>query len=146
MTMPRLPLVAALLLTACGSSGDEPAAGAAQEASAIPAPVVENIAGEYRVAGIDGAELDAPIGIAVSIGADTIGLEPCAGFAWSYRFTGGALETKRLPASADVASCEPAPEVVRAGAALAEATRVRRTSANGLEFSGGGRSILLFSQ
>ena len=145
--MPRLPLAAALLLTACGSAGEEPAAGPAQEADATtPAPMVEGIAGEYRVAGIDGAELDAPIGIAVSIGPDTIELEPCAGFAWSYRFTEGALETKRLPASPDVASCEPAPEVVRAGAALAEATRVRRTAANGLEFSGGGRSILLFSQ
>jgi hypothetical protein len=36
--------------------------------------------------------------------------------------------------------------VTRAGLALAEATGVSRTAANGLEFRGGGRSVLLFSQ
>ena len=159
MIRPRLPLLAAFLLTACGPDGEEPAAEPEQRTSASPAavappdtfdpapvPTPESLAGEYRVAGIDGEELDAPIGIAVSISDTTIELEPCAGYAWTYTFQSGRLQTKRIPVSAEHASCEVVSEVARVGVALAEATSVSRTAANGLDFRGGGRSVLLFSQ
>jgi hypothetical protein len=161
MTWLHLSLLATLLLTGCGPAGSEATPAAEQEASPTPAgatqakspafnpaatPAAESLAGEYRVAGIDGVELDAPIGIAVSIGPRSIELAPCAGFAWTYTHANGVLETERIPVSPDEPICRIPEETARAGVAMAAASRVRRTSANGLEFSGGGRSVLLFSQ
>ena len=157
MTLPRSPLLAALLLTDCGPGADERSAEPEQRASTAPAPTAQvaspavtpetwSLAGEYRVAGVDGDDLNAPTGHAVSITEDTIEFMRCAGFAWTYNFEDGALETRRIPVSPDEIVCLPTPEAHRTGVALAEATRVRRTSANGLEFSGGGHSVLLFSQ
>ncbi len=161
MALSRVSLLAAFLLAGCGSGDDEPTRAPGQEAGPppvagapadaapfdpAPSPTAQSLAGEYRVAGIDGEDLDAPIGIAVSISPTTIELEPCAGFAWTYTYTGRRLETARIPVSGDEPTCRVEPAITRAGLALAEATRVTRTAANGLEFRGGGRSVLLFSQ
>jgi hypothetical protein len=157
MTLPRFHLLAALLLMACGPGANEPVAEpeqragppstpAAQAISPVPTPAATNLVGEYRVAGIDGEELNAPTGIAVSITESTIDLAPCAGFAWTYTYENRVLETKRIPVSPTGIVCRIPEEAALAGEAMAEATRVRLTAANGLEFSGGGRSVLLFSQ
>ncbi len=65
-------------------------------------------------------------------------------FAWSYRFEGVRLVTETAP----VVTCErgllPEEEAVQAAFEAAEA--VRRLPSNGIEFSGGGRSVILFSQ
>ena len=102
--------------------------------------------GEYRVAGVDGEDLNAPTGVTVSITKDTIALARCAGLAWTYRYEAGRLETKLLRRLPDDLMCRISEEAQRVGSALGEAHQVRRTAANGLEFSGGGRSALLFSQ
>ena len=156
MIRPRLPLLAVFLLAACGADGEEVPAERERSGSASsaadafdPTPVVkppESLAGEYRVAGIDDRELDAPVGVAVSISDTTIELEPCAGYAWTYIFQARRLATKRIPVSAEHSNCRVTPEVHRVGVALAEATAVTRTASNGLDFRGGGRSVLLFSQ
>ena len=164
----RCPLVLALLaLGACAPAAEQAAdeSMAAQDAPTgttsattigLPSEQLETppadalpaseLPGEYRVAGIDGEELNAPVGVAVSITESTIILMPCAGLAWTYTYNDAMLETKRIPVPPRGIVCRIPIEVARAGVALAEATRVRRTSANGIEFSGGGRSVHLFSQ
>ena len=134
----------------------EPASGPGASAAAVPdqTATTDNVSitdaaalvGEYRVAGIDGEPLDAPIGIAVSIGPRTIELAPCAGLTWRYTFVAGALETERSPRSPDEPIYRIPREIAATGTAFDTADRVHRTPANGIEFSGGGHSVLLFSQ
>jgi len=153
MTLARASLLAALLLSACGPGADAPAAGPKQEGGPVPAgtvagtaPAISHLRGEYRVAGVDGEELNAPTGVTVSITEDVIDLARCAGFAWSYAFADDILQTERIATPADQPVCGVTDEVAQVGAALQQVNRVSRTAANGIEFSGGGRSVLLFSQ
>jgi hypothetical protein len=154
----------ALLIAACGEQAPAPpetpetAATAAESAVAdgsVPITAVGDLLGEYRVAGIDGEPLDAPIGIAVSIDGPMLSFEPtCAGFVWSIRFEAGRLVTTRFgEAYADpqvppppVCAVALFPEQRRLAEAFDAAERVARTPANGILFEGGGRSVLLFSQ
>jgi hypothetical protein len=118
---------------------------------------IDSLAGEWRVAGIDGAEFDEPVGIALS-GSDTeLWWEPrCAGMAHAYRLSGLAIEFGPSPDAAEPtpAGAPPSPvctiglpprlqEVMRA---VTSAQFVGRTPANGVLLSGGGHSLLLFSQ
>lgn len=144
-------------LAACQPANDPenaatPPAGPAPTATApdaAPAPDIvaspESLAGEYRVAGVDGADIDLPHGISAVIGPDRIDLtSDCIRLAWSYRFEEGVLATERVP----VPSCRRAllPQEEAIAAAFDAAGVVRRTPANGMEFSGGEHSVTLFSQ
>ena len=105
----------------------------------------EAFAGEYRVAGIDGEDVNLPHGITASITDNRIEVQSdCIRFAWSYRFEDRLLVTEQAP----VASCRRA--LLAEERALSEAIEaadiVRRTPANGIELSGGGRSVALFGQ
>ena len=112
--------------------------------------------GEYRVAGIDGAGLQADFGIAVSIDGPMLSYEPtCAGFVWTIAEDAGAFTFTRSPGfgptrqpDGTIAVCAVAvpPEMERLGAAVDAARRAWRTPANGVLLEGGGRSVLLFSQ
>ncbi|QPC98446.1 hypothetical protein [Qipengyuania soli] len=125
---------------------------AVQPAGEIP----ETIVGEYRLAGIDGEDLNSPTGMAVSIGEDTISFEPkCLGSVWTYSLSHGDLRLERDPRygpqknkDGSIVSCLPAvtPEYGRLSEAFSAVEKVRRTPANALEFSGGGHSVTLFSQ
>lgn len=161
MTFPRLIGFAAFLLAGCSeaeqaeppSPVEEPASPAETPAEPPARTSAGNIAitearelvGEYRVAGVDGRALNAPTGVAVSIDTTTISLLPCAGYVWRYTYAAGKLETEPAPGPSDTL-CAPTREVAAVGAALNGANRVARTPSNGLEFSGGGHSVLLFSQ
>ncbi|MFN3515632.1 MAG: hypothetical protein ACK4YM_00535 [Novosphingobium sp.] len=104
------------------------------------------LVGEWRVAGIDGQPVDAPIGIALTIGGQEIGFDPrCAGFTWGYTYSAGVLATKRRRQAA-ICAIGYDPVLDRLAGALDRVTIVRRTAANGIELSGGGRSVTLFSQ
>ncbi|MXP40460.1 hypothetical protein GRI75_02215 [Altererythrobacter soli] len=121
-----------------------PVPAPAPPAEVAPAPSLEP-AGEYRIAGVDGGDIDLPHGITASIGADRIEVvSQCVEMAWSYRLEGRALQTTRLP----VVTCDrgryPQEEAIEA--AFTAAREVERTESNGLRFSGGGRSVILFSQ
>ena len=134
------------------SSGD---AFAAPEGSQRIA-AVGDLVGEYRVAGIDGAGLQADFGIAVSIDGPMLSYEPtCAGFVWTIAEDAGAFTFTRSPGfgptrqpDGTIAVCAVAvpPEMERLGAAVDAARRAWRTPANGVLLEGGGRSVLLFSQ
>lgn len=164
MRLASAPLAAALL-AACSPQAPspppaeepittpEPSAAAADGSTPITA--VGELIGEYRVAGIDGQPLDAPIGIAVSIDGPMLSFEPtCAGFVWSLEFVGGRLVTTRFGEARAEPQVPPPPVCAVAvppehralAAAFDAAERVSRTPANGIEFTGGGHSVLLFGQ
>ena len=145
----------ALLLAGCSAPAEDPQAPPATAPSqAMEVP--DSIIGEYRVAGIDGAPMDADYGIAVSITADTISYEPrCLGFAWTYTLSEGRIAVARDPRhgphraeDGSTVTCLPAvgPESRALALAFDAAEQVRRTPENAIEFSGKGHSVTLFSQ
>ena len=156
------PVAAALALAACqppeeASLPDDtppaaepsPTAGATTEPEQAPVEgaivSAEDLVGEYRIPGADGQDINLPHGISAIIDPTTISVSAdCLNFAWTYRFEGARLVTDSTP----VASCRrgllPEEEAVRA--AVDAADTVRRLPSNGIEFSGAGRSVLLFSQ
>jgi hypothetical protein len=166
----RASLLAALAFAGLAGCNDsisapgepEPSDNSSSERAVSPAvpppplPAPETIVGEYRVAGIDGTALNVDFGIAVSITPDTISYEPsCLGFEWTYDWDGTDLRTQRLQRGDPPAPGEPPPPVcaVRVdqeyralGEAIDAARSVGRTPENGLKFSGGDRSAVLFSQ
>lgn len=128
---------------------------AAAPADKPPAPAaVTTLAGEWRVAAIDGKEFNESYGLALSGSDRELWWHPrCAGMARSYRIEGRTITFgPRLDAPAPSATpppvCAiglPAPlaDVMRS---LDAAKTVVRTPANGVLIAGGGRSVLLFSQ
>lgn len=174
--------IAVLLVVAAGCDarpdrqhpvGEQPAIGADREApaqtgTALPPPApppppdpfvrqVASLAGEWRVAGIDGEPLDEPYGIALSADEEEIWWEPrCFGLVRGYTVSGMRL-TIRAPAASGpppgalappnpVCALAPPPRVADVRRALDAATRIERTPENGVLISGGGHSLLLFSQ
>jgi hypothetical protein len=153
--MMRLSLILAAALGACAPQPLLPEQAEPAPSPVVPAPaLVASLAGEWRVAGVDGQPFDEPYGLALS-GSDTeLWWSPrCAGFVRSYRIEGAEA---RFGAVAGVPASDgrPAPVCLiavpaRLGAVFAAidaADRVVRTPANGIEISGGGHSLLLFSQ
>ncbi len=117
---------------------------------------IETLAGEWRVAGIDGAPFDEPYGLALSASTQEIWWEPrCANFAFSYRIDGLRITTGEGRPSAPVEPGAPPPPVCAIGIpprlgdvarALDLAEYVGRTASNGVLIEGGGHSLTLYSQ
>ena len=126
-------------------------AAAATPAGSVAITATGDLLGEYRVAGVDGAELAGAIGIAVSIDGPVLSYEPtCAGFVWNIAEQDGGFSFTRANRQPDgtVVACAVAiaPEQQRLGEAIDAARHAWRTPANGILLEGGGRSALLFSQ
>lgn len=154
-------LLVSLPLSACAPT--EPPSGSLPEADTLAEPGAEAapgaLAGEYRVAAIDGSEVSGGIGIALTVTDRLIWFEPrCAGFSWTYSYADGALTTDR-PEKARSAegpyvaritrpTCRIAvhPEQRRLAEALDGVSEVRKTPSNGIELSGEEHSVLLFTQ
>jgi hypothetical protein len=110
---------------------------------------VGNLAGEYRVAEIDGADIDAPFGLALSVSATRIAFEgPCGGYAWDYQVDGTRIETARTvsPDPACLAHARIHHLVFNLAEAIDTATQASRTPSNGIALSGVGKSVTLYSQ
>lgn len=163
----RLIAFTALALCACS-----PEPETAEQLTTLPAPGgVENrapspptqplspivtLAGEWRVAGIDGEPLDEPYGLALSANEEEIWWEPrCANFAFDYRIEGLRLETGAASPPVPVAPGAPPPPVCTIGIpprldevsrALQLADTIGRTNSNGVLIEGGGHSLTLYSQ
>lgn len=168
----RLAPAVLLALAACSPSSDMGADKEANDSAASPvgngqsAPeqlpdgvaitAVGDLVGEYRVAGVDDAELPNGEAIALSIDGPMLSFEPtCAGFVWGIRFDGEVLTTQRYGMANAPAPGEPPPPVcavaISAGqSALAQAldaaTRAERTPSNAIRLSGGGHSVTLYTQ
>ena len=137
----RSTLIIALLALAACRAQPEPQ----REPEAPPLAASAELVGEYRVAGVDGSDIDLPHGITASISADRIHLvSDCVNMAWSYTLADGRLATEQAPAEGCARGFEPAEQALLAAFDVADT--VRRTPANALEFSGGGHSVTLFSQ
>ena len=167
-------LALTLALGACGGGADnppKPEPATAAEASGQLAPVGEeavvpqgsrplaavgDLLGEYRVAGIDGTEVQGDMGIALSIDGPRLSYEPtCAGFVWDIRSESRRLSFERAKGfgperqpDGSFMACAVAvsPEQRRLAEAIDAARRAWRTPSNGILLEGGGRSVLLFSQ
>ncbi len=158
--MRLLPCLLLVLLPACGQHpAVPPAEEPVSDQRPISAPLdeVATLAGEWRVAGIDGQPLDQPVGLAISASDREIWWEPrCAGFARSYTIDGLRIATgPALGAPPPPSPGEPPPPVCAIGLpprlaevfrALEQADRVGRTRENGVAISGPGHSVLLFGQ
>lgn len=139
--MRNLLLLALPLLAAACQPADPPVSTGGAAAPFAPA----DLAGEWRIASVDGASIDHPEGITATLTASRIDVQSgCIRFAFDYRLDGAVLATTPAP----VASCRralmPAEQAVQQ--AFAAATNVTRTAANGVQFAGGGRSVTLFTQ
>ena len=140
------PLLAALALAGCAV---EP--GAAPEPPQASTAPVASLAGHWRIAGIDGAPFNEAYGLALSGDAKELWWEPrCAGLVRRYAIDGSRIDFQSAiaPGGKEVPVCLIAPppgldEVLRA---LDSATTIARTPSNGIEISGGGRSVGLYSQ
>lgn len=118
-----------------------------------PAEPSLSLAGEWRVAGIDGRAFDEPYGIALSADESEIWWEPrCAGQSVRYKIRGTRFATpgppRGGPASEPAAVCKIAipPRLPDVMTAIRAADRIERTPANGVRISGDGHSLTLFSQ
>lgn len=142
-----------LLLAACSPQAptpqsdtqppNKPAIAPSQQAL----PAVE-LAGEWRVAGIDGVPLDANYGIALSANDTRIWWEPqCAGQLREYRISGASF-TALASDSGTQEVCEIGypEELETIWSALDAADTIERTPENGVLISGNGRNLLIFSQ
>ena len=135
------------------SPSPRPAASAAPDAPApSPSPTseaitdAENLVGDYRVAGVDGRDIDLPYGITARISEVAIIVEAdCMKLSWSYFFEGASLVTEQL-FPRDNCGRKLVPEEEAIVAAFNGATAVGRTPANGIEFAGENGWVVLFSQ
>jgi hypothetical protein len=128
--------------------------GLAASAQAAPAPRVTSLAGEWRVAGIDGTDFNEAYGLALKGDGERLWWEPlCALQARRYRITGSAVRFSSAysPPRRDdppplICLIAPPARLADVMRALDSAQTVERTSQNGIVIAGGGHSLLLFSQ
>jgi hypothetical protein len=156
---------AVLALAACDPADVTPPpdraspTAAALPPTAIPRPVTsrEDLTGHWRVAGIDGAEVSGDMGIGVTIEETSLSYEPtCLGFVWHLTSQGeGRVDLARdsgggpaRAADGSLVSCLPAvtPAFGQLAEVLDAAVQVSTLASGGIEFSGGGRSAVLFRQ
>lgn len=147
-----LPAMLALALSACATGPGEPGGDANRPDAA---QTVQSLAGAWRVAGIDGKALDEPYGIALEADDTMIWWAPrCARQERLYQITGDKVRftvnplLQPAPGKPGMPVCMIGlpPRLDDVNRALDAATRIQRTESNGILISGGGHSIMLFSQ
>jgi hypothetical protein len=157
--------IAALALAACQPAADDELTGVVAEEPApladvpVRTPTPETAppgvarperqqllpAGEYRVAGADGADIDLGHGISLSVSEDTIALaSQCVTPRWTYRYVDGRLRTEAIGEPICERGLHPAEEAIIA--VFHDPQQITRTPANGIYIEGGGHSVTLFSQ
>ncbi|MGB3806718.1 MAG: hypothetical protein WA936_05930 [Erythrobacter sp.] len=138
-------IVSIALLAACQAVPPEEPAGQHLESQADSAASVALPLGEFRVAGADGAAIDLPHAITMSISEEEITLvSGCVRRRWSNPRSANTATFEASPQ----ASCRRAlfPSEVSIFAVLDDLGSVRQTPENGWVLEGGGHSITLFSQ
>jgi hypothetical protein len=147
------------LLAACHAQPIEPSPPAVKATEPVPQVLpprsqVATLEGAWRVAGIDGAEFNEPYGLALTGSAEELWWDPrCAWIVRSYRIDGDNIAfdpplnaPRPGEATPPVCTVAPPPRIAEVTRALDDATSVARTEQNGVLISGGGHSVLLFSQ
>lgn len=165
--MIRISIIAIALLAASSCAAPEAdrdaSAGAASVADATPTPdaaatvapdagtlsPVTTLAGEWRVAGVDGQPLDETYGLALSATDRVIRFEPgCAGRDRAYAIDGSRFRTWLSEDDPQQAICEIGlpPRLQDVWRAIDAADRIARMPSNAVLIAGGGHSVTLFSQ
>lgn len=150
---PRVVLVSFAAFAACSRANDAavaPAKPAANEVTVTQQITpIGSLVGEYRVAGINGAPIETSFGLALSATESrmTFG-DFCGGYAWDYRLEGTRIETARVasPDEACLAMVSTHRSIFDFVEAIDAVTQASRTPSNGIELSGAGRSVTLYSQ
>ena len=135
----------------------DPATETRQPASpptAAPFAQVSSLAGEWRVAGIDGLSRDEPIGLSLTGDDQQLWWQPrCAGMARNYRVDGQMISFGSTLPPAPAGSPPPPvcaiglpPRLSEVFRALDDAVSITRTPENGVVISGPSHSLTLFSQ
>jgi len=146
--------------TACGQPAgpDRPIpptpAPPSQATPAPEPPAVGSLAGEWRVAGIDGGSVDEPVGLSLTGNEQQLWWEPrCAGVARAYRIQGRRITFSSAQPPAPPGSPTPPvcsiglpPRLDEVARALDDASSITRTPANGVLISGPTHSLTLFAQ
>ena len=136
-----------VILLAFLTLGAPASASPAVERTSTP---VTTLAGKWRVTAVDDVSVDSSLGLTLRADARRIWWEPsCAGMVRYYRLIKARVHVSGYPRNeAPTIICPLAPprEMVGVFAAIDSATKVRRTSGTSVELSGGGHSLLLFSQ
>lgn len=153
-----LPPLLLTALAACGQPVQTSPPGEAPRPATPPATSepaqVSSLAGEWRVAGIDGRSFDEPIGLSLTGDEQQLWWPPrCAGVARTYRIEGSRITFGSTqppgPAGAPtppVCAIGLPPRLDEVARALDDAVSVSRTSGNGVLISGPSHSLTLFSQ
>ena len=152
-------LLCSALLAACQAQPVTPAPAPVQSSEPVAPepttrPSVTSLEGAWKVAGIDGAEFNEPYGLALTGSAQELWWEPrCAWIVRSYRIDGTRIAfgpplnaPKPGEVTPPVCTIAPPPRIAEVTRALDAATSIARTEQNGILISGGGHSVLLFSQ
>lgn len=170
----RILTVSAGLLLASACTAPEPASDPAADPdtpvssagspAAVPTPTpmptptptqpgtsaqVATLEGEWRIAAIDGADFNEDYALTLSATGDTLRFDPsCAGPNRNYdidghRFRAWVSEKDKMKAICEIGLPE---GLTRMWRAIDAAGRIERTPSNGVLLSGGGHSLLLFSQ
>ncbi len=120
--------------------------------AAGPSSSVASLAGEWRVAGIDGRDFDEPYGLALRGDETQLWWAPrCAGMVRDYAIDGGRVRFS-TPATLEGSPGRPVcrigvpPRLAEVITALDGADRIARTPQNGILISGPRHSVTLFSQ
>ncbi len=171
MRYASLMLTAALFTAACDTEAEpEPGTGIQPQGSAeAPAPDAApeqpeqfSLKGEWRVAGIDGKQVDLPTALTLSGGEQILDWDPeCAQLAHRYTITDedvfsaprirqfvteSARDNSKTPLHPPPCAIGLPEGLVDAMTAVESATKIERTEANGIRLSGYDRSITLFKQ
>lgn len=106
------------------------------------------LAGEWRVAELNGEDIGKPYPIALSANGQRIWWEPSCALQYRIYNIQGQRFTVSPPAPSTSAVCDIAipDELPRIWAALESADTIKLTPANGIRISGGRLSVTLFSQ
>lgn len=138
-------------LSACQPSAQAPASSDSKTESAAPAqPVIPplsaaDIVGEWRIAGVNGGEINQPTGITAQITADEIRITSgCVNLAFGYRLAAGQFAATQKPVAGCERTLSPAEKAV--GDAVNKAQSAARDSSNALVLSGEGSSLTLYTQ
>jgi hypothetical protein len=132
--------------TAAPAADRSPAAVPPPQPSGTPITDLVALAGEYRVAGAGGREIDLPHAITARIDDTGVLVDSgCVQLSWVWFFEDSRLVTEQLFPRA---SCGRMllPEEEAIVTAMNGAVAVERTPANGIEIRGENGSVLLFGQ
>ena len=134
-----VPLLLAAALSACAPQ-------VVPHDNSPPQSVAVSLTGHWRIAAIDGRDLNEPQGLALVGDANQLWMEPrCAGLIRNYRISGNSFSS--TPENVGMVCMIGMPQSSGlAMQAIDVATRIERTPENGILLSGGGRSLLIFSQ